>query len=135
MIITHIQTKEGGRWEPYTGVCDWEKEEFTGLIDYSHAYKFDNGDTWDKVGGWRDPMGWFRDPIFGFLDTGRKKPMHGIVAYYEPPKRTTAGIIPIIEACQEQFDIRSTDYKFDEFIDTMTQIIIGEELCSRHLWQ
>lgn len=162
MIITHTQRKEGEQWEEFDGRTNWTHSDFKSRSWPDHAYKFSNGDIWDKVGGRRDPMGWssdiivpridgvdynklssdlvknameIRDPIFGFLDAGRQKVNHGVVAYYEPPKRTTAGIIPIIEAYQEQFDIRSTDYKFDEFIDTMTQIIIGEELCSRHLWQ
>lgn len=142
MIITHTQRKEGGQWKPYTGVCDWEKEEFTGLIDNSHAYKFDNGDIWDKVGGWRDPMGWssdiivpridgvdynklssdlvknamkIRDPIFGFLDAGRQKVNHGVVAHYESPK-------PILWP----------DTSYSNYITLKTT---GDKLCSRHLWQ
>ena len=135
MIITHTQRKEGGQWKEFDGRTNWTHSDFESRSWPDHAYKFSNGDIWDKVGGWRDPMGWSSDiivpRIFGFLDAGRKKSMHGVVAHYEPPNyepwQGIRGITtPYYQPVNQSLFI--DDYEFKATNEK-------ENLCSRHLWQ
>ena len=162
MKITHTQREEGGQWEEFDGRTNWTHGDFESRSWPDRAYKFSNGDIWDKVGGWRVPMGWssdiivpriegvdynklgsdlvknameIRDPIFGFLDAGRQKAIHGTIAHYEPPNyKPWQGIrgidTPYYQPINESLFIDDyEEYKF-EFTSNKK-----ENLCSRHLWQ
>ena len=165
MKITHILQKEGGKWETFGGAAEWTRNGFTraGFTDY--AYRFDNGDIWDKVNGWRD------DP-FNITNVVRQyKAKSGAVIEYDPkpcsPEQvgkywTTQCIMPIITTNQGSIYSCSISPRGDDlwpardtsvspsmrgtvhgarpswlhFDDIYeTNLNEGEQLCSRHLWQ
>ena len=144
MKITHVLEKEGAKWDTFNGAAEWTRNGFTraGFTDY--AYRFDNGDIWDKVNGWRN------------------NDLKVIVPKFDHWKYTTQGIMPIIATNQGSIYSCSISPRGDDLWparDTSvspsmrgsvhsapsTMLLIDdyesgylnerEQLCSRHLWQ
>ena len=112
MKITHNLRKKGGKWTTCDGVAEWTRDEFTraGFMDY--AYRFDNGDMWDKVNGWRelvwrpagavieyDPKTCSPEQVGKYrVDGWINNDLKVIVPKFDHWKYTSHGIMPIIEA-------------------------------------
>jgi len=133
MKITHMLEKEGAKWDTFNGATEWTRDGFiqAGFRDY--AYRFDNGDTWDKVNGWRSRF----DNIYNNLNKGVNM---SPVTYqsrniYDWEKRcwpddytsvspSMRGIVHIAPPTMLLIDDYESEYLNER-----------EQLCSRHLWQ